>query len=161
MKKILLFLLLPLALIAACSNADSEENYSVEDARKNDDVIAQHQANSFQEIAQGAVEVENADKLVQLMNNVEENKEDELTISVFDLDGSHYENKISYDGETITFENNYGNYEQSPAGTYECSYISQRGPIVYLSSCTAEDGTELSTMIGFVGTEEAFREAQN
>ncbi|WP_053217241.1 DUF4362 domain-containing protein [Virgibacillus senegalensis] len=157
MKKSLLLLLLPLALLAACSNAESEESYSVEDARENGDVIAQHQANSFDEIVQGAVEVENAEKLTQLITNVEENKEDEVNISVFDLDGSHSENKISYNGETITFENNYGNYEQSPAGTYECSYISQRGPVVYLSSCSAEDESEVSTMIGFVGTEEAFR----
>ncbi|SDK35965.1 hypothetical protein [Sediminibacillus albus] len=161
MRKTLLCLILTVTALTACSDADSKENYSIDDAKAAGDVIAQHQVTTFDEIVQGAVEVDNLENLIQLIDNVEQNNQDKVDISIFDLDGSHSKNIISYDGKMITFENNYGQYEQSPAGTFTCSYISQRGPIVYLSSCQAEDGTEHSTMIGFIGTEDAFREARN
>ncbi|UOQ95382.1 hypothetical protein MUO14_10865 [Halobacillus shinanisalinarum] len=138
-----------------------QKNYSIDDAKENGDVIVEHQVDSFDQIVQCALKLQNISKMLNLIDGVEQKKEDSVDISIFQPDGTHYKNTISYDGEVITFENNYGGYKQTPAGTFECEHISKRGPIIYLNACKENDGTKHSTMIGFIGTEEAYKQAQH
>ncbi|MBX0359734.1 DUF4362 domain-containing protein [Halobacillus sp. Nhm2S1] len=150
-----------LIFIVACSEGETEEPYTVEDAEKDGHVIVEHQSEQFDQIKNGALEVENIKKLAAFINNVEQGREDEIDVSIFNPDGSHYQNSFSYNGEAIRFINNYGAYPSSPTGTFDCEYVTLRGPMVYVSNCQSEEGKDLSTLLSFVGTEEAFREAVN
>ncbi|MFD1019466.1 hypothetical protein [Thalassobacillus hwangdonensis] len=154
MRKFLLGFTL-LIVMAACSDADSKDTYTIEDAKENGDVIVEHGARNFDQIVAGEIDVQNAGKVLEL---IESKEEAEVEISIFEQDGTHYKNTLSTDGEGFTFENNYGGYPQSPTGTFSCKYMSERGPVIYMGSCTSDDGTEVSTMIGMVGSEEAFRQ---
>ncbi|WP_077622339.1 hypothetical protein [Sediminibacillus massiliensis] len=159
MRRVIWFIVVGLWVVAGCSDAGSKETYTIDDAEQNGDVIVEHEASSFDQIVQGALEVQHAEKVVELLDKVESEEKANVDISIFEPGGSHHKNSISYDGKQITFENNYEGYQQTPVGTFQCDYISLRGPIVYLSSCQADDGTEHSTLIGLVGTEKAFRES--
>ncbi|MRG87873.1 DUF4362 domain-containing protein [Salinibacillus xinjiangensis] len=143
MKRVL-FLLFGMMVLGACS----DDNYTIEDARENEDIIVKHQTVNFNKISQGALEVENVEKINDFINDVEQNHESSVNISIFNPTGAPFQNTISYDGKMITFENTYGGYPPSPKGTYTCQYISKRGPIVYLESCESEKGEEFTTMIG-------------
>ncbi|MCF6136660.1 hypothetical protein [Pseudalkalibacillus berkeleyi] len=159
MKKFKLMVMV-LCLLAACSNTPTNEeesnDYTPEKAEKNGNVVVIHKGESFDEIVQGNLEVKGIEKVKELLKSVEAKEEDSVTISIFEKNGNHYENKISYEKEKVKFENNYGGYKQSPKGTYSCGYISQRGPMVYLETCTSEDGEEVSTILAFIATSEAF-----
>ncbi|MGR9047788.1 hypothetical protein ACQ4XT_04015 [Halobacillus faecis] len=146
---------------AACSEGETEEPYTVEDAKKDGHVIVEHQSEQFDQIKSGALEVGNIKKMSAFINNVEQGVEDNVDVSIFSPDGSHYQNSFSYDGEAVRFVNNYGAYPSSPAGTFDCEYVTRRGPMVYVSNCQSEEGEDLSTLLSFVGTEKAFREAGN
>ncbi|MEC3882541.1 hypothetical protein VKA52_02230 [Halobacillus sp. HZG1] len=159
MRKI--FWLSCLFFLAACSEADTEEPYTVEDAKEDGHVIVEHQSEQFDQIKNGALEVENVKEMATFIKNVEQGAEDDLDVSIFSPDGSHYQNSFSYDGEAIRFVNNYGAYPSSPAGTFDCEYVTRRGPMVYVSNCQSEEGKDLSTLLSFVGTEKSFREAAN
>ncbi|GEN55024.1 DUF4362 domain-containing protein [Halobacillus faecis] len=150
-----------LIFIVACSEGEIEEPYTVEDAEKDGHVIVEHQSDQFDQIKNGALEVENIKKMAAFINNVEQGREDEIDVSIFNPDGSHYQISFSYDGESIRFVNNYGAYPSSPAGSFDCEYVTRRGPMVYVSNCQSEEGKDLSTLLSFVGTEKAFREALN
>ena len=156
MKKITLLLFLTFLTLAACSDAESEDTYTIEDAKENGDVIVEHQVEDFDQIMQGAIEIENIDPISTLLENYINEESASVDISIFTPDGSHFKNSLSYDGEVVKFENNYGGYKNTPQGTYTCEYIQPRGPVVYVSSCESEKGESYSTMIGFVGSEGAF-----
>ncbi|TGB01128.1 membrane lipoprotein lipid attachment site-containing protein [Halobacillus salinus] len=160
MKKIVYFLIVILAVLSACSEADSENTYTVEDAEENGDVIVKHQSEDFEQIRQGALEVENIEKMNTLLEKVDNAEDYSVDVSIFNPNNTHYKNTFTADGQNITFENNYEGYRQSPAGTYTCRFIQKRGHIIYLSKCESEEGEEYSTMVAFIGTEEAFREAE-
>ncbi|MYL51630.1 hypothetical protein GLV98_19355 [Halobacillus litoralis] len=158
MKKILWGL--GILFVAACSEGETEEPYTIEDAKKDGHVIVEHQSEQFDQIKNGALKVENIKDMTAFIHNVEQGAEDEIAVSIFNPDGSHYQNSFSYDGETIRFVNNYGAYPSSPAGTFDCEYMTQRGPMVYVSNCESEEG-DISTLLSFVATEKAFRETGN
>ncbi|RDY72525.1 hypothetical protein DXT76_01650 [Halobacillus trueperi] len=159
MKKLLW--LLCLLIVAACSEGETEEPYTVEDAREDGHVIVEHQSEQFDQIKNGALGVENIKEMTAFIKNVEQGAEDDLDVSIFNPDGSHYQNSFSYDGEAIRFVNNYGAYPSSPAGTFSCEYMTRRGPMVYVSNCQSEQGKDFSTLLSFVATEKAFRETGN
>ncbi|SDJ15803.1 hypothetical protein [Salimicrobium halophilum] len=158
MKKLVYFLVIATAVLSACAEAESEKEYTVEDARDNGDVIVEHETQNFDQIAQGALEIENIGEMTTLLEKVENEEEYSVDVSIFDTGGSHYKNTFETDGTEITFENNYEGYSQ--AGTFTCQYMSKRGPMIYLSQCESEEGEEHSTLLGFIGKEEAFREAE-
>ncbi len=155
--KRLTFLFLCLTTLTACFNdADSKEAYTVEDAKKDGHVITEHLVDNFEQITQGAVDNQNVDKILSFLESVDQKEKDSVDISIFTKNGTHFNNTISYDGDSIVFENNFDGYFKTPVGKYSCEFISKRGPIVYLDGCKAEDGTKHSSMIGFIGTKEAF-----
>ncbi|MBA2176656.1 hypothetical protein H0266_17345 [Halobacillus locisalis] len=156
MKKLTLLVFLTFLTLAACSDTESEDTYSIEDARDNGDVIVEHQVDNFDQIMQGALEIENIDPITTLLDNYQQEETASADISIFSPDGSHFKNSLSYDGDVVTFENNYGGYKNAPQGTYTCEYIEKRGPVVYVSSCESDEGESYSTMIGFVGSENVF-----
>ncbi|QAS52559.1 hypothetical protein [Halobacillus litoralis] len=161
MKKFIYLASFIVLALSACTEAESEKPYTVEDAKENGDVIVQHQSENFDQIAKGALDVENIQQINSLVEKVEQGKEASVDISIFTPNGDHYKNNISFDGEEVTFENNYGGYKQSPEGTFTCRYLIKREPMVYVSGCQGEDGTEYTTLLGFVGTLTAFKEAKS
>ncbi|MCF6410012.1 hypothetical protein [Pseudalkalibacillus salsuginis] len=60
----------------------------------------------------------------------------------------------------MKFENNYGGYPRAPKGTFKCKFTSLRGGDIYLQMCTSGEGKEVSTMLGLIGSEEAFKKAK-
>ncbi|KHE72324.1 hypothetical protein [Halobacillus sp. BBL2006] len=151
--------LLVLLFLIGCTGK-AEETYTIDDAKKDGHVIVEHKTTTFDQIRQGALEVENIDQLVEFLVAAENKEEASATVSIFDPDGSHYENKFESDGKSIRFHNSYAGYKGAPKGNFTCEYIQRRGPIVYVESCDSEKGENVSTMIAFVGKDEAFREAE-
>ncbi|WP_430788544.1 hypothetical protein VBD025_01250 [Virgibacillus flavescens] len=160
MKKFVCFLVGIIVVLSACTETDSESEYTIEEAQKNGDVIVEHRVDNFDQITQGALDIENIEKMTTLLEKAENGEAYTVDVSIFNPDGSHYKNTFKTDGEMITFENNYGEYKQAPKGTFSCQYIMKRGPMIYVSQCESEEGKEHSTLLGFIGKEEAFKEAE-
>ncbi|MFD2923696.1 hypothetical protein [Halobacillus naozhouensis] len=94
MKKLTL-LFLCLATLIACSNdADSEESYSVDDARKDGHVIEEHLVDNFEQITQGALKVQNVDKIPSFLESVDQKESDSVNISIFTKDGTHFKTQF-------------------------------------------------------------------
>ncbi|MCA0972502.1 membrane lipoprotein lipid attachment site-containing protein [Halobacillus litoralis] len=150
MKKIASLIFLTLAL-SACSNAESEPTYTVEDAQENGDVIVEHQVEEFEQIRQGALEVENSDQISTLVEKAKNGESYTTNVSIFNPDGSHFQNRFETNGETVQFENEYSGYPNTPAGSFTCEYIEERGQIIYVSNCESKSGETYSTLIGYIG----------
>ncbi|MGI8317157.1 hypothetical protein [Halobacillus mangrovi] len=150
---------LMLLLLIGCTGK-AEETYTMEDAKADGYVVVEHKGNTFDQIVQGAIEIENLQQINNVLEAFKNGKTQSATIYIFDSDGNYYKNSLKTEGRSIQFENNYGGYKGAPKGSFSCEYIEKRGPIVYLESCSREKGEDISTMIGFVGSEKEFKEAK-
>lgn len=164
MKKIAALLLF-VCLLAACSTDTenkSKKESAIEEAKKNGEIVVSYKANTFEEILNDDnVEVFNADKILELMSHVENKTESqEVTISIFNPNGKKTTNTLYYDGEFMKFENNYGGYPESPKGNFTCKFTSLRGGDIYLQMCKSDEGKEVTTMLGLIGSEDAIKEAK-
>ncbi|RWZ60628.1 hypothetical protein EQV77_04855 [Halobacillus fulvus] len=104
MKKFFYFLIVLTAVLSACSEADSENYYTVDDAKENGDVIVKHHTENFDQIAQqGALEVENIGEMTELIEKVENEEEYSVNVSIFNPDETHYKNTFKTDGKNHHF----------------------------------------------------------
>ncbi|MFC7373449.1 hypothetical protein ACFQPF_17550 [Fictibacillus iocasae] len=166
MKRLFKIGLLAFALMstAACSEevGKGSEKAVETKAIKDGHVVAVHLGNTFEEVAKGRVQLHNLDKLVQLEKKVEAKEQTEpVTITILNNKKEELaKNTLNYDGKVITFNNNYDGYRGSAKGTFTCEYMMIRGGAVYLESCKDQEEKEVTTVLAFMGTQKAFREAE-
>ncbi|MFC0190121.1 hypothetical protein ACFFJY_17630 [Fictibacillus aquaticus] len=166
MKKILKIGILAFVLMgAACSDDTGKGSEKAVETKaiKDGHVVAVHLGDTFEDLVhQGKVQLHNLDKLIQLEKKSDAGeKADPVTISIFNSQKQELaQNTLNYDGKVFTFKNEYEGYKGTPKGEFTCGYMSIRGGSVFLESCKDQDGKEISTMLAFLGTPKAFRDAE-
>jgi hypothetical protein len=160
----LFFFCVLLPFSAACSDRaghskGSNEGYTVAHATKDGHVVIEHLSNQFDEVTQGAVKTKNLEKAFAFTEAIKNGQESQLKVTIFNKNGKSYTNDLSYDGNTIEFNNHYGGY-RLPPGKYQCETLTPRNDIFYLEPCTDEKGQKISTVIAIISDSQSFQDAE-
>ncbi|MEG9298328.1 hypothetical protein V6B33_17830 [Mangrovibacillus sp. Mu-81] len=137
LKKLAICLLTGGLLMAGCSSetTEKEKQYTLEEAADNGDVIVNEEG-----------KVENLDKLLRFIEDVQESKESQVTLSnFFNLQVSL--NELKFDGDVLFYSLKNGEGEETVNTT--CGSIEQKSGSISLQECSGE-----SEVIGLVQVSE-------
>lgn len=147
-----------LLVLTACTS-ESKEKYTVEKAKSNGDLVIQHEASSFQQIRNGAVEVSNLQSFASFQKSFNEKDENQLTIAYFDPHGDVSKSTLKTSGGEVTYINNFTGYPQLAKTTYTCKFLSVRNGTGLVEYCETSEGKSVSNALLFIVDKEKVREA--
>lgn len=167
-KMFLLIVGISLCLLGACEDpAKSGNTYTVDKAVKDGHVVAENKSDKQDQISQGAVKTHNLKKLFEFNQNIEDQKEDQLKVTIFNQDGSAATSTLKYDGgDTIQFDNHYKGYSgmydrESPTGKFQCEEIFISEGAAELQACVRDDGKKYDYEYILIGEEDKFKKLES
>jgi hypothetical protein len=123
MKRKMICFLMGAALLTGCM-IEEEEKYTLEEAADNGDVIVDEEG-----------KVENLDKLLRFIEDVQESKQSQATLSNF-FNRQVSLNELEYDGDTLSYSLKNGKGEETVNTT--CGSIEERSGSITLQGCEGE-----------------------
>ncbi|MGG3914465.1 DUF4362 domain-containing protein [Rossellomorea vietnamensis] len=114
-------------LLSGCSNSapENEKQYTMEESKENGDTIVDEEG-----------KVENLDKLLQFIDQVNENKSAQVVVTNF-ANRQVSLNELSYEGNTLTYILKSGTGEEEKNAT--CGSIEQKSGSISLQGCEGEE----------------------
>lgn len=141
MKKICgLFLALGIFL-TGCSEKEKEPEFTVKDAIEKNHVVIQNLSDKERDLMTGSTKAEHLIPLFSFLEDVENNKESTLEVTIFPKKGGPVTNKIRFlEKEKTIYTNNYSGYGM-PKGEFECMNVIDSGRSLMLNGCKGEPST--------------------
>ncbi len=135
MKKLSACMMIGILFMAGCSNKEKVDQYTMKESAENGDTLVNEEG-----------KVENLDKLLRFINQVEEKEKSDLVVSNFSNDQVSI-NELTYDGQSIFYVLKSGSGEEKSKST--CGTIEEKSGFISLQACEGEE-----TAIGLVQVSE-------